>query len=240
MLTLQVAGHVRHQSHDHGGVVILDTSAGRWIALNPTAGEFWRSWDSGAGFEEGVAEVAARHPEVPIESVRADARQLLADLVRCGLVEIGPRVAAGGTAAIMAEPDDAGTGPRPGWLRVGAAMVILMAASVLVRCSFRASFALVRASRRNWCRRTPTPQQAAIAVAAVGRAARHYPGRAACLEQSLAAVLLSAIRRRRLDWCLGSVPDPYRFHAWVELAGEPVSSAGEHRSQSDHVRILVA
>jgi Transglutaminase-like superfamily/Coenzyme PQQ synthesis protein D (PqqD) len=234
MLNLQAAGHVRHQPDAHGGVLILDTDAGLWLALNPTAGDFWRSWQSGTGFEESVAQVAAWYPEVPLESIRDDAERLVRDLFARGLIEAIPRGALAGNATDMAEPRAAVPGPRPGWHRVVVALIALVIADVLVRCSFRRSFALVRVSRRSWCRRAATPRQAAIAVTAVSRAARCYPGRAACLEQSLAAVLLSAVRRRRLDWCLGSSSDPYRFHAWVEAGGQPVGS------QFDYVRVLAA
>lgn len=233
MLSLRAAEHVRHQSEDHGGVLILDTDTGLWLALNSTAGDFWRSWQAGAGFDEGVAEVAARYPAVPLESIRADAEQLVRDLFSRGLIEAIPRGSLFGTATDMAEPEATVDRLRPGWHRIGGALIALVVADVLVRCSFRLSFALVRASRGSWCRRTATPLQAAIAVTAVSRAVHCYPGRAACLEQSLAAVLLSAARRRRLDWCLGSAPDPYRFHAWVEADGQAVPE-----SQFGYVRIL--
>ena len=90
MLNLQVARHVRHQVEEHGGVLVLDTAAGCWLALNPTAGEFWRSWDAGAEFEEAVAYVAARHPDVPQALVRADAERLLGELFSLGLIEAVP------------------------------------------------------------------------------------------------------------------------------------------------------
>lgn len=235
MLSLQAAEHVRHQSEDHGGVLILDTDAGLWMVLNPTAGDFWRSWQSGAEFEEGIAEVAARYPEVSLESIRADAEQLVQDLFSRGLIKATPRSMLVGTATDMAEPAAADAGPPTRWHQVGGALIALVIADVLARCSFRLSFALVRASRRSWCRRAATPREATIVVSAVSRAACYYPARAACLEQSLAAVLLSAVRRRRLDWCLGSISDPYRFHAWVEAGGRPVPE-----SQFDYVRILAA
>lgn len=233
MLSLQAAEHVRHQSEDHGGVVILDTAAGLWMALNPTAGDFWRSWQSGAGFEEGVAEMAARYPDIPLESIRADAEDLVQDLCSRGLIEAVPKNVLG-VAADMAE-DSATTLPRLPWYLVVIAMLALVVASVLLRFSFRASFRLVQTSRRSWCRCGASPRQAIVTVAAVSQAARWYPGRAACLEQSLAAVLVEAIRRRRLDWCLGSMPDPYRFHAWVEVAGQPVPTP---TSQFGHSRIV--
>jgi hypothetical protein len=232
MLSLQAAEHVRHQSEDHGGVVILDTASGLWMALNPTAGHFWRSWQSGAGFEEGVADVAARYPDIPLESIRADAEDLVRDLCSRGLIEAVAPDLLGSPAADMAE-DPAAGGPRPAWHLAVMAMLALVVASVFLRCSFRASFRLVRRSRRSWCRRAASPRQAAVAVTAVSQAARWYPGRAACLEQSLAAVLVAVMQRQRLDWCLGSAPDPYRFHAWVEVAGQPVP-----RSQFGYSRIL--
>jgi hypothetical protein len=240
MLNLQVAGHVRHQEEDHGGVIVLDTVAGRWLALNATAGEFWRSWDGGAGFDDTVASVAAAHPDVPRTSVRADAERLLGELLSLGLIEAVPTVKSAPAGVGMAEAPPEPTGPRPGWPRICAAVIFLMAAALLVRCSFRFSYLLVRASRRKWCRRVPTPRQARTTVTVVSRAARHYPGRSACLEQSLAAVLMAAAARRQLDWCLGSAPDPYRFHAWVEVAGQAVSAPGEPGSQFDHWRILLA
>lgn len=239
MLSLQVAGHVRHHTEDHGGVIILDTAVGEWIALNPTAGEFWRTWDAGAGFEQGVAEVASRYPEVPAESIRSDARRLAQELVTRGLLTIASPEPHDGAVAVMAEPDDVARERGPGRLVVAMAWVFLVVASVLVSRSFRLSYALVRASRRRWCHRVPTSAQAERVVLAVSRAARRYPGRAACLERSLAAVLMAAARRWRLDWCIGSAPDPYRFHAWTEAAGHLVASPDEP-GETGYVPVLVA
>jgi hypothetical protein len=235
MLNLQVAGHVRHQVEDHGGVLVLDTAAGCWLALNPTAGEFWRSWDGGADFEEAVAYVAAGHPDVPQALVRADAERLLDELFSLGLIEAVPLTAGRLAGTGMAEQAQS-AGAGLGWPRVCVATIFLLVAALLVMCSFRLSYLLVRATRRKWCRQPTTPSQARATVIAVSRAARHYPGRAACLEQSLAAVLLAAASRRRLDWCLGSATDPYRFHAWVEVAGQAVSATapGEQGSQSGY------
>lgn len=237
MRNLQVAGHIRHQSQSHGGVIILDTAAGQWIALNPTAGEFWRIWGAGASFECGVAEVTARYPEVASETIRTDAALLLRELVSLGLITAQPGDANDGAEVAMAEDT---AEPGPGKLRVAASVIALAIASVLVRSSFQATLSLVRLSKRVWCRRSPTPRQAADTVAAVSQAARIYPGRAACLEQSLAAVLLAAASRRRLDWCLGSATDPYRFHAWVEISGSPVCPIGEISPHAGYSRILVA
>jgi hypothetical protein len=256
MVNLTIAGHVRYQSQDHGGVVILDTAEGEWLALNATAGDFWRVWGEGADFEEGLRLVAARYPHVPAGALRADAMRLMSEFRDRGLLTAGD-IKPGGTApvstapqqavlmtvggeAVMAEAvGQAGT-PPPGWVRGVLALCVLVVTCLLVRCSpFRAQLALVRAARR-FGRRVPAPGAAAAAVAAVDWAVRRYPGRAACLEQSLAAVLLAAARGRRLDWCLGALADPYRFHAWVEAAGRPVPTLSDPGSPSGYVRLFRA
>lgn len=245
MLTVEVAGHVRHRSDESGRVVILDLAAGEWVVLNQTAGELWRSWQAGAGIDQAVSRVVERYPGVPAAAIRADAEQLLGELLARRyvaradhatvpaysvpvLAEEGLRTDGGRPvgAAMAAPPADTSPARLP-WGRVALALVFLLTADVLLRCSFRRSVALVRVSRRSWCRSTLPAGRASGTVEAVRRAARWYPGRAACLERSLAAVLLAIVVRRRLDWCLGAVPDPYRFHAWVAIVGDPVIAADD-------------
>ncbi len=57
---------------------------------------------------------------------------------------------------------------------------------------------------------------------AVATAAAFFPGRAICLEQSVALHVL--LRRRGYPAALrvGVQPYPFRAHAWVELEGRPV------------------
>jgi hypothetical protein len=61
----------------------------------------------------------------------------------------------------------------------------------------------------------------------VSMAAAFIPGRALCLEQSLALYLL--LRRRGIQAALrlGVQAYPFAAHAWVEHAGEPVKEAAE-------------
>jgi Transglutaminase-like superfamily len=61
-----------------------------------------------------------------------------------------------------------------------------------------------------------TAKQTTAAVNAVRRAGWFSPGRTACLEESVAAVLLLAARRRSVRWCHGIASDPVRLHAWVQ------------------------
>jgi Transglutaminase-like superfamily len=63
-----------------------------------------------------------------------------------------------------------------------------------------------------------SPEPAALnAIACCQRAARWYPGRAACLENSLAAFIALVLHGHRADWCIGR-PD-LALHAIIQ--GEP-------------------
>ena len=62
---------------------------------------------------------------------------------------------------------------------------------------------------------------------AVATAAAFYPGRALCLEQSLA--LYFVLRRQGVPvaYCQGVQAQPFQAHAWVEYEGEPVNDIPE-------------
>ncbi|HEX8694288.1 MAG TPA: lasso peptide biosynthesis B2 protein [Longimicrobium sp.] len=62
---------------------------------------------------------------------------------------------------------------------------------------------------------------------AVAVAAAFFPGRAVCLEQSLALYVLLRRRGVPAELRLGVQPFPFAAHAWVELDGEPVNEDPE-------------
>nr|WP_184293704.1 lasso peptide biosynthesis B2 protein [Nocardiopsis algeriensis] len=99
-------------------------------------------------------------------------------------------------------------------------------AVVLLRLPLKYSVAVVAQLKR----RTPGPATVAeteTAVVAARRAARWFPGRAACLENSLAAALTALLMGHRVDWCIGARLMPYAAHAWVEAEGVPVGEPAE-------------
>lgn len=52
----------------------------------------------------------------------------------------------------------------------------------------------------------------------------------ACLERSVAVLLLCASRRIRVRWCVGVRTPPFESHAWIEAGGQPVREPGDvHR-----------
>jgi hypothetical protein len=59
-------------------------------------------------------------------------------------------------------------------------------------------------------------------VRSVAVAAAFFPGRAVCLEQSIAAYVLLRRRGHPALLRVGVQPYPFRAHAWVELGGRPV------------------
>src|ERR1700722_1820289 len=191
MRNFQIARHVRHQSHDHGGVIILDMVKGEWLARNATAGDLWRAWGAGGDFEEGVRVVAARYPAISRQRLRADAEHLASELVSRGLLTVGvtpagnaalpsPRrvPATTGDETVMAESAVPSALPHMGWGRGGLALCALAVTCLIVRCtSFRLQLALVRGARRVGHRGTAFGEATEI-VAAVDWAVRRYPGRA--------------------------------------------------------------
>lgn len=243
MLSTNTSEKVHYYEHDHGGIIMLDTASGCWIALNLMASEYWRNWSAGKGLDQTVVAVAARHPDVPLAAVRADAKSLLAQLTARGLIgavpaKSAPRAVVGSGVAMAESEFTVGEGRFRSKLRSTVAFICIVLASVVVRRSLRIALWLVSTSRRGWCRANPDLGAARRTVAAVSRAARLYPGRSACLELSLAAVLLAAVRRRRLDWCFGSAANPYQFHAWVELDGRAVPVPGRPADEVGYLRVL--
>lgn len=61
----------------------------------------------------------------------------------------------------------------------------------------------------------------------VAVAAAFFPGRAVCLEQSLALYVLLRRRGVPAELRLGVQVHPFHAHAWVELDGEPLNEDPE-------------
>lgn len=93
------------------------------------------------------------------------------------------------------------------------------------RC-FARVLALLRFAARYG--RPASVEQALSALNGVRHAARFFPARIACLEESVAAMLALTLAGYRATWCHGVATDPLRLHAWIEAdgkrAGEPAST----------------
>lgn len=115
---------------------------------------------------------------------------------------------------------------RPRLTRRVLGVVGFWSAIVLLRFQLKHSVAILAALKRR-TRTRAVVSEAADAVAAATAAGNWFPGRAACLENSLAAALTAILMRRSVDWCIGIRLMPYAAHAWVEAEGTPVGEPGD-------------
>jgi predicted metal-binding membrane protein len=72
------------------------------------------------------------------------------------------------------------------------------------------------------------PQVVGAVEHAVAMAAAFYPGRAKCLEQSLALYYLLRRKGVSAQYCQGVRQYPFRAHAWIEYHGEVINDVPEH------------
>jgi transglutaminase superfamily protein len=106
-------------------------------------------------------------------------------------------------------------------LRVGRVRVLVAvgAASLLARMSPRHIQQVLRLACRGAV--PATAAQAMKARQTVMAASARCAGEN-CLTRSLATVLLSRMSGVWPDWCTGVRINPFRAHAWVQIAGQPI------------------
>lgn len=130
----------------------------------------------------------------------------------------------------MSMPMATGEGQQPALpVTVAAVCAALIVRTALRRLPFdRVTTTTARLT--TWTRRSATVDEALRVLSAIDHAARFLPFRVACLERSLAAVLLLAVRRRGVTWCVGVRTPPLASHAWIAdqggvPIGEPLTTA---------------
>ena len=101
----------------------------------------------------------------------------------------------------------------------------------LRRLGFARSVALARRLARGREERPESRSLAPLVCRRVALAGVFYPGRARCLEQSLALFVLLRRRGIAAELRLGVQPYPFTAHAWVELDGVPLNERTETISQ---------
>ncbi|MDN3060066.1 lasso peptide biosynthesis B2 protein [Streptomyces sp. SRF1] len=207
-----------------GGAAVMDvrTGRGRWQHLNSTAALLWHRVTEGTTPEQAAKELTATFTDVGADpdGVRADLDALVGQLRELGLLS-GPAAPAPEHDVMQvrrALPADTPLGAAD---RAAAALA-LAAALLLLRCApIRASLAVARAVARLPLR-PAGPEQADRLFAAVRRAASAWPGRAACLEESLACYVAAALRGRSVAWVIGARNAPASAHAWNETSGQVI------------------
>ncbi|NDJ25194.1 lasso peptide biosynthesis B2 protein [Nostoc sp. B(2019)] len=74
---------------------------------------------------------------------------------------------------------------------------------------------------KRYCSREITNYEADIVWVTVRESSFLLLGRVACLEFSLAFVLLALTKGLSSSWCIGVSNEPVQAHAWVEIGGLP-------------------
>lgn len=121
--------------------------------------------------------------------------------------------------------------------RLAATAAFPLALAAVRLLPLRYLFLLIRAAR--WVGRRPLAAgDGEQLVAAARHAGRWWPGRIACLETSITAVLAAAACGRALTWCIGVrfAPPPDSHHAWCAVPGPDgaLLPVGEHTAAGWH------
>jgi hypothetical protein len=205
-------------------MILLSLRNGRFYTLNETGSAIWRRVGEGQTVQAVINGVAASFGGS--EGVAHRVRDFVTDLVRQGVLSIGPKPPALSVSRIASE-EAAQSACHHDALPTAVALVYL----TLVAAGLR-----IVGTERTWRfahrnlpqRKSPISQQQAAAVTqAVSRAATLLPWRARCLQQSLATLCL--LRKAGIDahLRLGVQQFPFYAHAWVQVGDMTVNDSPE-------------
>ncbi|MGW7517811.1 lasso peptide biosynthesis B2 protein [Streptomyces sp. NPDC054796] len=204
-----------------GGAAVMDirTGRGRWQHLNSTAALLWQRLLEGEPLEQAVDDLTASFAAqgADAETVRTDLTALAQQWHQLGLTtaSAAPAPDPGEVPVRAALPGDTplGAADRAAGL-TGLAVALVLLHCAPIRASIRAARLLARVPRR-----VASPERADLLFAAVRRAARLWPGRSACLEESLACYVAGVMRGAHVAWVIGARTAPAAAHAWNEAGG---------------------
>ncbi|MER5638105.1 lasso peptide biosynthesis B2 protein [Kitasatospora sp. NPDC002227] len=208
-----------HAARGPAGAGVLDLATGRWTVLDPVAADLLDvpadALERSAAIEALTARWAATGADP--DRVRTDLVRVVGDLDRLLAgrpVHHAPAAAAPPVRTVLpARPTPRG--------RAAAVLGLASALLFLRLLPFRHTHALARAAARLPGRPAAVGDAESI-LAAVRAAGRWWPGRVACLEESLAVHLGSALTGRRVNWVLGVRFAPRGAHAWVLADGHVI------------------
>jgi|SRR5688572_31758342 len=189
--------------------VLLDPQRGRYYGLDELGSRIWELAAAGHTRAQ-IVESLLQEYDVERERLDADIARTLDDF------EAKELMRAGGVKRAA----------RPPGLISSLATVALIDVTLKLFGFSRA----VKLARWLGGRRRPEPKLGELAAAVsrkVAMAGVFYPGRARCLEQSLALYVLLRRRGVGAELRLGVQPYPFNAHAWVELDGAPLNEQVE-------------
>jgi hypothetical protein len=211
--------HARHvKSAVHGDrTVLLDLRRERYYSLDDVGTRVWALLGDGADVPVIVARLAEEF-DAPADRIAADVDAFLRRLademkVIVPIVEpLPPTEPSGFTCALTL-------------VSVTAALRVI---------GLQRSLAMVEwLGRHARAAAAPPPALFANVAGKVAMAAAFFPGRALCLEQSMALYLCLRRRGIPVDLRIGAQPYPFAAHAWVEYRGTLVGTS------DDQVKLFV-
>jgi hypothetical protein len=217
-----------HAARGPAGAAVLDLATGRWSVLDPIAAELLDlplgALDRAAAIEEAVARWAATGADP--DRVRADLTRVASDLDRLRAGRPVHHTPPGPLPTVRFAPT-----ARPShWDRVAGGLGLAAARLLLRFLPIRHVHAAARAAGRLRRGRPAGVRDAEVVLAAVRAAGIWWPGRVACLEESLAVHLAAALTGRPVRWVLGARFVPRGAHAWVVADGHVIGQEETDRS----------
>jgi hypothetical protein len=210
--------------------VLMDREREIYFTLNEIGGRVWELVGDGATITEIVDQLAEEYdvsrPQLEVDVV-ATLQQLTRDqLVAPGgasdPISFGPVPRSPVSSAMEADelrvPSALRCGLLIAWLKGLLRIRGFMDTLEWIRCRIERVPATVAAELE-------TVKAVEYAVAMAGAL---YPGRARCLEQSLALYYLLRRRGVAVKFCHGVQPYPFSAHVWIEYRGEVVNDVVEH------------
>jgi len=209
---------------DDHNILFLQLRTGRLAGGNSLVASVWEHFEQNPGvdLEGAIAAVAQRNGTEPAE-LSAQMHEPVAVLRRDGIITTRPpgeppariqAIRASETAQPTrreaADPD--GSVPRRFTIAAAIGLTISIAVGWL---PFWLQLEILIAVRRLRPKRPGLAGTQRLADA-VARAARRYPGRTECLEQSIAAFVAGALLGAAPDWCHGGSLLSDTYHAWVQ------------------------
>ncbi|MBT2446046.1 lasso peptide biosynthesis B2 protein [Streptomyces sp. ISL-43] len=216
-----------HAARGPAGAALLDLATGRWTLLDPIAAALLdlpaSAPERAAAIEGATARWAATGADP--DRVRADLTRAAADLDHLRAGRPVHHARPGPPPTVLCTPT-ARTTLRD---RVTAGIGLAAALLLLRALPIRHVVTVARAATRLPGRPARVHDAEGI-LCAVRAAGTWWPGRVACLEESLACHLAAALTGHRVHWVLGARFTPRGAHAWIEADGHVLG-------QDDHDRL---
>lgn len=213
-----------------GGIVALDTLEGEYRSASRELADIMKVVNQTGSVGAVVDHHKEQHPHLSAKDITTLVDHRLGILTTKGLVARGQKKeprnffeATPDNHILRVTPDEKVILPhtRQSMAKRITAVRSFMSAIKLTRNSFPAMEKEIRARQDN-ATRPATFEEGLSAGAAIMRAGQYYPGRFACLEETLATVLFGSSQGIKIDVQFGVEIQPFEFHVWPEAEGRAI------------------